>query len=898
MHEQDDPNTLINNKVRSVFEDTRGNLWIGTMGDGLHTFDRKTGKIIRHPRDKAKSGELVRPEVNSSVDHITFIREDATGHIWIGTLSNGLLRYDPETGQSEHYSAQSNTSSGFNDNSGWWAYASSDGLFWVSTQEGNLFQVDLYTNYFPHFVLDSLVVIDMIEDTPGSVWFGTSGGLIHKDLKTGILNRFQHDPDNSGSLSDNIVSSLVKDNKGNFWLGTQNGLNRFDPESEVFTKYFNNPDDYESLSSNDISALLIDRDQNVWIGTWGMGLNRLDQGTGKFQRYVHNDDDTTSISDNGVLALWQDESGDIWSGNANWSNSLTYGGINRLDVKTGIFQHYLPGKHVNYIFRDSHRIIWAGTDSGLYYFEEASDSFRSVKESNVNIDVVNIQSITEDLNQNLWIMAEDGIYRINDDRDKLIRFGKENDITIERLIYKVLLLQNGDLLFGSMFGYYRINNDNLNIPVAVPQIYYKDFWLNGKPIKPGNTNILANPFNETSELELAHDQNVFSIDLSVINYSLPGSVTNFYKLENYETDWQPLINSNQVHYFNVPHGKYDFRFKTINKNNGISVERDTEIHIAKPWWVTWWAYFLYGLTLVGGIFGIDRFQRKRLLEKERSLAKEKELQQAREIEKAYKELKATQSQLIQSEKMASLGELTAGIAHEIQNPLNFVNNFSEVNKELLEELLGELKNGSTDEIRSIATDLIQNEEKISHHGRRAESIVKNMLQHSRGDSGQMEMTDINAMVEEYVNLAFHGMRARDKFFNADYKIELDKRISSIKVVPQDIGRVLLNLINNAFYAVAQSSKLKAQSNYRPEVIVNTKKLDGNVEIRVKDNGDGIPDSIRDKIFQPFFTTKPTGQGTGLGLSLSYDIIKAHNGEVEFESDSNSGTTFKIILPSH
>ncbi len=273
-----------------------------------------------------------------------------------------------------------------------------------------------------------------------------------------------------------------------------------------------------------------------------------------------------------------------------------------------------------------------------------------------------------------------------------------------------------------------------------------------------------------------------------------------------------------------------------------------------------------------------------------------------ELMHAFTELKATQSQLIQSEKMASLGELTAGIAHEIQNPLNFVNNFSEVSSELLDEMIEEIDKGDVEEVKAIAGDVKQNLQKINHHGKRADGIVKGMLQHSRTSSGIKELTDINALTDEYLRLAYHGLRAKDKSFNADFKTEFDESLSKIEVVPQDFGRVLLNLINNAFYAVNDKKKT-AGEDYQPKVLVKTKKTGNRLEISIADNGNGIPDSVVSKIFQPFFTTKPTGQGTGLGLSLSYDIIKAHGGELKVETKENegllageAGSEFRITLP--
>jgi GAF domain-containing protein len=266
------------------------------------------------------------------------------------------------------------------------------------------------------------------------------------------------------------------------------------------------------------------------------------------------------------------------------------------------------------------------------------------------------------------------------------------------------------------------------------------------------------------------------------------------------------------------------------------------------------------------------------------------------LQAALTELKAAQQQLVQSEKMASLGELTAGIAHEIQNPLNFVNNFSEVSDELLEELADEVKDNSNSLIEEIITDLKQNLSKINHHGKRASSIVKGMLDHSRTSNGIKVLTDINILADEYLRLSYHGLRAKDKSFNADFKTELDPSIPKVSVVPQDFGRVILNLINNAFYAVTKKAK-ETPEGYQPTVIVITKKISDGLEIRVKDNGDGIPKEIADKIFQPFFTTKPSGEGTGLGLSLAYDIVtKGHGGQLILDSKKGIYTEFTIVLP--
>jgi signal transduction histidine kinase len=331
----------------------------------------------------------------------------------------------------------------------------------------------------------------------------------------------------------------------------------------------------------------------------------------------------------------------------------------------------------------------------------------------------------------------------------------------------------------------------------------------------------------------------------------------------------------------------DFQHLLLSENKRIeAIEDERSEKIAR-----WTNFGAISFSILIGVIALLLFRNVR----QSRWANIRLIEQKEKLQKTLDELKSTQSQLIQSEKMASLGELTAGIAHEIQNPLNFVNNFSEVSTELVDEMKSEIIKGNYDEVNVIAEDVKQNLEKINHHGKRASDIVRGMLQHSRSSSGVKEPTDINALVDEYFRLAYHGLRAKDKTFNAAMKTDFDATICNISIIPQDIGRVILNLITNAFYVVNEKSK-QGIADYAPTVSVVTKKINHQVEIRVTDNGNGIPANIVDKIFQPFFTTKPTGQGTGLGLSLSYDIVKAHGGELTVESKEGVGSEFIIQLP--
>ena len=438
-----------------------------------------------------------------------------------------------------------------------------------------------------------------------------------------------------------------------------------------------------------------------------------------------------------------------------------------------------------------------------------------------------------------------------------------------------------------------------------------------------SSELFEKPVWQTTAIRLAHDQNLFTLSVACFDFYDASSNQLQFMLEGYDRAWRNDIRDGETSpYINVPPGEYTFRVRGANSFGVWNMEgASMGITILPPWWKTRWAYAFYLLVLIFSIWWVHKFQKERTIRMEREKSRARELLQAREIEKAYTELKTTQTQLIQAEKMASLGELTAGIAHEIQNPLNFVNNFAEVSGEMIDEANQELAVGTEASVKlaeEILTDIRQNIEKIHHHGKRADAIVKGMLQHSRTSTGQKVPTDINALADEYLRLSYHGLRAKDKSFNADFKTDFDPNLPKVNAIPQDIGRVLLNLINNAFYAV-NARKLatigttstvetthalslpppKPPTPYKPTVTVTTKNLGDRIEVSVKDNGNGIPEEIKNKIFQPFFTTKPTGQGTGLGLSLSYDIItKAHGGDLKVESKAGGGAGFIIILPNN
>jgi len=519
---------------------------------------------------------------------------------------------------------------------------------------------------------------------------------------------------------------------------------------------------------------------------------------------------------------------------------------------------------------------------------------------------IDIFSLLPDTKGNIWFNTDRSIHQLNIETGVISTLSEKDGFLPQNFSGGPILHRgpDGDLYLGAGIdgeGFIRISPDKYSHTSS--SIYLKSLNINQKPFP------LTTGINHLSELSLSYFQNQITLETGVIDYYSKGNSHIRYKLNGLNDDWQYGPANYTIRYDGLSPGSYTLFVQSSNAaNEFIGPIKSLVIHISPPWWKTWWAYLSYALIFLGVLWAFSTW-RERSLRTENERLETKVDERTNELKTTLDNLKSTQAQLIQSEKMASLGELTAGIAHEIQNPLNFVNNFSEVNKDLLSEMKEEIDKGNLGEVKLLANDVIENEEKIHHHGKRADAIVKSMLQHSRlgaAETNQKESTDLNALADEYLRMAYHafqaGMMAKEKDFNCELQIELDPTLPLIKVIPQDIARVLLNLYNNAFWAMGE--KVKSQrvtssgqnlagldnenpsrnlpglpEGYIPTLTLTTRNLGTKIEIHIRDNGPGIPQNVIDKIFQPFFTTKPTGQGTGLGLSLSYDIIKAHRGNI-------------------
>jgi signal transduction histidine kinase len=538
--------------------------------------------------------------------------------------------------------------------------------------------------------------------------------------------------------------------------------------------------------------------------------------------------------------------------------------------------------------------LWAGSYlSGLFLINKDSGFLKHFTEKE-GLSSNDVRGITEDKKGNIWLATSHGLSKINPNTNQIANYTTINGLPVVQT--------NG--IYRSSEGLFYVSIRNGIIPFdpgnivenkVAPEVVIESIKYHSAGNTANNKDSVL--FTE-GRLELSFKYNENKISFQYVALHFSNSLLNqyAYQLEGYDKEWIPAGTQRSVTYTNLSPGKYTFKVIATN-SDGVWNETGARFTftILPPWWRTWWAYGIYFILLIFIGWRIHLLQKARTIRIEQDKTRVRELAQAKEIEKAYTELKNTQSQLIQSEKMASLGELTAGIAHEIQNPLNFVNNFSEVNSELIEELEQEIEKGNMLEVKALAKDIKDNEQKINHHGKRADAIVKGMLQHSRSSNGVKESTDINALADEYLRLAYHGLRAKDKSFNATLKTDFDESIGNINIIPQDIGRVILNLITNAFYAVTEK-KTQLDSGFEPTISVSTIKSNGNVEIKVADNGNGIPQKVLDKIFQPFFTTKPTGQGTGLGLSLAYDILKSHGGDIKVKTTEGEGSEFTINFP--
>lgn len=781
--------------INSVSFDSFGTIWLGTYSNGLMKYEEKS--YFRSFRGTLNDQSDITP------GWVSAFYEHTDGNVWFTSSGfggqSGLDKLEPETGNVSSYPYSSLLDS---------LYAvfdvdfGSDNSLILSSASG-LFELDLKSMRLKKMdspgIPDSIRVIFRYHvDRLGTEWIGTAFGLFER--RSGQTQFKHHDLSKlvSGSPISNEVIQIVESELHGIWLLTNFGLFSVDPVTNQFTRHGHKQQAGDVFISQDMNSIYDQGNGTVWVGTWQGGLSRYRPETGEIQNYTRSDG--------------------------------------------------LPSMGIQYILHDQNRDeLWLSTFEGISKFDMSSEEF-------------------------INYTTDDGIH------SQLFADGAG------------LITKNGEIFFGGSGGVTFFRPEDITQNSMPPIVSLTGMSVLNQPFQ------FENGIQHTERVQLNHHQNTFSIGFAAIHFSNPGRNKVRYKLENHDIDWHESRNQRSAYYSGLAPGTYTFKVIAANSNGVWNMEgASIEITILPPWWRTWWAYGFYGIFFIGAVFALDRSQRERILRKERERAREKELVQAKEIETAYENLKAAQDQLIQQEKLASLGQLTAGIAHEIKNPLNFVNNFASVSVELVSEAKDEVDrmasifNIQPSTLRETLGDIDQNLQKIVEHGTRADGIVKSMLMHSRGGTGKKEPTDLNSLVKEYANLSYHGMRAGKNPIDANILLELDESIGNIPLIAEDFSRVILNICNNGFDALRESATHEAKG-----LVLRTKRSSSSVTIEIEDNGPGIPADIKDKILQPFFTTKRGTQGTGLGLSITQDIIKAHGGLMEIESEPGR-TVFRIKL---
>jgi len=903
LHDPGNPQSLSSNEVLSIHEDRSDVLWIGTSGGGLNQFDRETETFRNYQHDPKNPNSL-------SNNTVWSIYEDRSGVLWIGTLGGGLNQFDPSrfsrelneeaNGIFRHFQHAPENSFSLSVNDVFSIYEDTSEILWIGTQDGGLNLFDRKIETFQHFLhdpqnpssLSDNSIRTIYEDRSEQLWIGTlSGGLSRMsrdDRNTKTFRQYQHKPRTPNSLSNNSVWSVYEDRLGNFWVGTRKGgLNLFDRKMETF-KHFN-PDPYKSnsLSNNWVISIYEDRSGMLWIGTWGGGLNQFDQTTKTFRHFIHDPDDPQSLSHDRVRVIYEDRSRVLWVG--------TLDGLNQFDRETRTFKRYkhdpnnphsLSHSWINSIYEDRKGALWIGTSGGgLNRFDRETETFKYYRESDGLPNEV-IYGILEDDRGNLWLSTNKGLSKFNPETEMFKNFDVRDGLQSNEFNGGAYFKgRNGEMYFGGINGFNVFHPNNIKDNPYIPPVVITSFYRYNTEDKEGIA-IEEKGISSKDEIELSYQDNILSFEFAALNYRIPEKNQYAYKLEGFNDHWIQLGTKRDVTFTNLDPGEYTLHVKGSN-NDGVWNEDGTslKITIIPPWWKTRWAYGLYGLALIAALFALRQFELNRQHKKIRLIESEKRAKDAEErekekaemlkvVEEKNDELIRTQEQLIVQEKLASLGQLTAGIAHEIQNPLNFVNNFSELSRDLLQELKEELENHKEkidpkafEYIEEMMDDLESNSQKINNHGKRADNIVKGMLMHSRGTSGERKLTDINALLDEYLNLSYHGIRAQDHTFNAYIEKDYDSSLKNLTAIPQELSRAFLNIFNNAFYAVREKYEsipastneeinLKITSsdsnNNFPAVRVYTKNFEDNVEIRIRDKGNGIPDSVRKKNLQSIF----------------------------------------------
>lgn len=853
------------------------------------------------------------------------VTEDQEGRIWLGTGTAGAIRWDLETDEVTVFRHDPDNENSIQSDDVHYAFVDNQQNTWfgyhfegVSIMYSNAWKYT-FRRAADEFSSDNPAdILHVTDDSTGNLWLPTPQGLIYHSFNGDEETVYTLPPGMTDD--DGFGYSILQDEELFLVSGGGNRIYTFNTGSKTFT------DVTRGDSMEIVPFAGIETEKNWFFSSTNGNIVRIDRSTFESEQIRVPYNEAVEATFRPVL-IDEDANGNylvflvhFQPGVHVISESFLFNpdSLNFSRVDAGLPDNTL-GLSIPTISPYQPGVIWMRLDTGILRLNLLTGQTATFFQSDLGVISEGSGFIFEDAEGFLWMANPSAIMKL-DPVTESITYYETDPENAPTSYYATYRISNGDLLFVGTGGYIRFNPDDLQMEEPIQNIHVTELSAGS-----GMYNTL---YADNNSYEIESSDNNLSFSYLGLNYRDPAFTRYRYRIDGYDEDWNTVGTQRRVFLANLPPGQYTFRVQAAPRFGPYSeTTASIQFTILPPWWKTLPAYFLYLVLFAGVIIAIDRVQRKRVVNQERERAREKELEQARVIEVAYENLKAAKEQLVQQEKLASLGQLTAGIAHEIKNPLNFVNNFSDLSIELIEEAREELarltgKTGAEPTGREIPTgnvpgenndqssaidpdnlililnDIESNLRKIHQHGTRADGIVKSMLMHSRGGSGEMKPTDLNAVIQEYVNLSFHGMRAGKNPINVDIRLDLDEQIGEVPLITEDFSRVLLNLSNNAFDAMRQ--KLREQNNhkhetqYEPVLTVRTRKQGEKIRIEVEDNGPGIPEEFQDKILQPFFTTKKGTEGTGLGLSISHDIIKAHGGEISLESKPGE-TRFIIIL---
>jgi len=634
MHDANDQHTLIDNRVRAIFEDSRGVFWVGTAGDGLHTMDRKTGKFERHLFDPAHPEKLSRPALKNTKtyayadDHITFINEDNSGRIWIGTYENGINVYDPKTQKTVWYGNGPGSKEKLSQISFWYAYKTREGVLWVAPWlSTDLYKINPYQNKPQYTHLGKKYVNAFVEDTAGTLWLATIKGLIRQGA--GI----QPETFYAGKKVDSLKSrffDIEKDRDNTFWLAGISGLYRFDPATRIFTGYHHQNGIASSLICDTVMYVKKGTAGKLLVGT-SRGLDLMDTKTGTFRHFRKNKNDSTSISDNFIFSIETDNNNNVWVG--------TNDGLDKLDEKTGRFKRYLSGVTVICVLNDSRGNLWAGTMSGFFRYDKTRDLFTAV-----DVDANSVWGIAEDQHKNLWLNTNRGIIKLNTQNNEWNVYGINEGVNANVTSNFGYRRYNGEILFGDTAGYFTFQPDKLLHSSPPSMVVINGFLLNDVPVVPQQGGILTGPVINTTEIRLNHNQSTFAFSFGIIDFvSAAGENRVFFMLENYDSKWRKATADGAANFYNIQPGQYIFKVKSVNAN-GLVTEKHIAVIISPPWWQTWWAYTIFALAFAGSIWGFIWYRsralirEKRILEETVQIRTAEVMEQKEELEQQKEEL--------------------------------------------------------------------------------------------------------------------------------------------------------------------------------------------------------------------------------------------------------------------